>query len=74
MAQSPGLVARSTAAAFSGPIPSAGAYERMADHGGWIAEVVDAFAGFDVVEEFLVPHGVREMRKRLGDPQRLGRT
>jgi hypothetical protein len=46
----------------------------MADRGGWIAEVVDAFAGFDVVEELLVPHGVREMRKGFGDPQRLGRT
>jgi hypothetical protein len=28
----------------------------------------------DVVEELLVPHGVREMRKRFGDAQRLRRT
>jgi hypothetical protein len=36
--------------------------------------MVDAFAGFDAVEELLVPHGVCEMRERFGDPQRLGRT
>ena len=36
--------------------------------------MVDAFAGFDVVEKLLVAHGVREMRERLGDPQRLGGT
>jgi len=39
-----------------------------------IAEVVDAFAGFDVVEELLVTHGVREVRQRFGDLQRLGGT
>ena len=46
----------------------------MADRGGWIAEVVDAFAEFDVVEELLIPHGKREMRERFGDTERLGRA
>jgi hypothetical protein len=32
------------------------------------------FAGFDVVEELLVAEGVGEVRQRLRDPQRLGRT
>jgi hypothetical protein len=57
----------------SDPVAGTGVVERTADHGGWIAEVVDAFTGFDVVEELLVPHGVREIRERSGDPQRLGR-
>jgi len=67
VAQSPAPVARSVAAAFSNPVAGTGAGERMADHGGWVAEVVDAFAGFDVVEELLVPHGVGEMGERFGD-------
>jgi hypothetical protein len=32
------------------------------------------FAGFDVVEELLVADGVRQVRKWLRDPQRLGRA
>ena len=46
----------------------------MADRGGWVAEVVDAFAGFDVVEELLIPHAKHEMRERFGDAERLGRA
>jgi hypothetical protein len=38
-----------------------GACKRFADHTGWVAEVIDAFAGLDIVEELLIPHGVREM-------------
>ena len=73
-AQSPRACARSKAAGFSNAVLGTGAIERMADHGGGIAEVVDAFGGFDVVEEFLVPHGVREVRERFGDSKGLGRT
>jgi hypothetical protein len=58
--------ADSDAPPFSGPVPGGG--ERLADRRGWIAEMVDAFAGLDVVEEFLVAHGVRKVRQRPGDP------
>jgi len=58
----------------SGHTAFARAYERVPDRDGGIAEMVDVFAGFDVVKELLVPDGVREMRERFPNPQRLGRT
>jgi hypothetical protein len=46
-----------------------GSCERVADDGGRVASVVDAFGGFDAVEELLVPDGVGEVGERFGDPQ-----
>jgi hypothetical protein len=61
-------------AASSAAVNSSGAGERLADRRGRVAEMIDVLAWFDVVEELLVAHGVREMRQRFGDPQRLGGT
>jgi len=51
----------------------AGAGERLADRGGWVSEVVDAFAGLDVVEEFLVAHGEHRIAARVSG-RRSGRA